>query len=180
MGLSLFVNGEKVNFKLTEHEVRAYDFIYSAPNSKKSKAAEDERYLKITGDISRIIEKNNAVLELIRKWAKSEYTDDTYFNHVKITETYNDMRWKDNIAASYHQNNTVNDEPNRKYVSFDGHFELVFNGDNALQTQYNNSDDMGTYNYYDPDADGVGHAIYDVEPYGLIPGMIKWGNVPNI
>ena len=92
----------------------------------------------------------------------------------------NDMRWKDNIAASYHQNNTVNDEPNRKYVSFDGHFELVFNGDNALQTQYNNSDDMGTYNYYDPDADGVGHAIYDVEPYGLIPGMIKWGNVPNI
>jgi len=71
MGLSLFVNGEKVNFKLTEHEVRAYDFIYSTPNSKKSKASEDERYLKITGDISRIIEKNNAVLELIRKWAKS-------------------------------------------------------------------------------------------------------------
>ena len=64
----------------------------------------------------------------------------------------------------------------RKYVSFDGHFELVYNDDNVLLTQYNNPEDMGTYNYSHPD-DIVGHIIKDVKPYGAI--WMKWGNVPE-
>ena len=85
-----------------------------------------------------------------------------------------DMKWDDTVAANYHQNHTVNNKPNRKYVSFDGHFELVYNDNNVLLTASNNPDDMGTYNYASPD-NWYEHYIKDVKPYGAI--SIKWGNV---
>ena len=86
------------------------------------------------------------------------------------------MKWDDSVAADYHQNITTNNKPNRKYVSFDGHFELVYNNDNILQTAKNNPLDMGTYNYANP-SNWAGHFVMDVKPYGAV--WIKWGNVPE-
>ena len=88
------------------------------------------------------------------------------------------LKWNGNVLSGFHQNNTVNRPfSNRKYVSFDGYFELIFNDDNVLQTQYNNPDDMGTYNYYNPTTQSDLHFKYDVSPYGLI--RRKWGNIKN-
>ena len=60
---------------------------------------------------------------------------------------------------------------NIKYVSADGHFELIYNGNNELLTQDNNPDDMGTYNYYSPVTNKMLHSYYDVIPY------FEYGNV---
>jgi len=88
MGLSLTVEGAKVNFQLSDYEIRGYEFDYHATHSKYAKGFEDVRSLRIIGDISRIIEKNREILELIRRWAKQEYTDDSYYNSVKMSYTY--------------------------------------------------------------------------------------------
>lgn len=63
-------------------------------------------------------------------------------------------------------------------MSYDGFFELLYNGKNILQTESNNPEDMGTFNYYSPTSETDGHRIYDVEPYGYFNGN-KYGNVPK-
>jgi len=88
MGISLSVKGDKMEFDLIDYEIRAYEFTFSSPNSKYAKGSEDERYLSITGDISKTIENHKDILETIRDWAKIEYEDDSYYNWVKVTETY--------------------------------------------------------------------------------------------
>ena len=80
-----------------------------------------------------------------------------------------DMKWE-TVIASYHQNHKVNGIDNVKYVSADGHFEVVYNANNVLQTKNNNPDDMGTYNYRSPN-DWLGHYYKDILPYN------NWGNV---
>jgi len=90
MGLALTVEGTKVNFQLSDYEIRGYEFDYHAPHSKYAKGFEDERSLRIIGDISRTIEKNRDILELIRRWAKQEYVDESYYSYVKATYTYSE------------------------------------------------------------------------------------------
>jgi len=80
------------------------------------------------------------------------------------------MQWT-TVIASMHQHHTVNGIENIKYVSADGHFEIIYNGAYELLTSENNPDDMGTYNYYSPIVNPYYHAYYDVIPYG------EYGNV---
>jgi hypothetical protein len=82
-----------------------------------------------------------------------------------------DLKWVElpYVQTLFHQNLALN---NRKYVSADGHFEMIFDSDDILQTEDNNYRDMGTYNYYGPN-DTANHTTYDVKPY------FKWGNIPN-
>lgn len=77
----------------------------------------------------------------------------------------------DSVQADEHQNHKTNGKENRKYVSYDGYFELIYNDNNVLQTEKNNPDDMGTFNYYSPKTEIVGHLEYDWWSYKL------WGNV---
>ena len=63
---------------------------------------------------------------------------------------------------------------NRKYVSFDGHFEIVYSAENILLTEGSGDIDMGTYNY-SPSTDGdnviekgeayLEHYKKDMKPY---------------
>lgn len=80
-------------------------------------------------------------------------------------------KWIDSVIVSEHQNHTVNGKDNRKYVSHDGYFELIYNDNNILQTEKNNPDDMGTFNYYSPTEEKLGHLEYDWYSYKW------WGNV---
>ena len=75
-----------------------------------------------------------------------------------------EYKWDDGVLANEHQNHTING-PNKKYVSYDGYFELIYNGNNELQTKFNNPDDMGTFNYYSPNEEMFGHIAYDWAPY---------------
>ncbi len=95
----------------------------------------------------------------------------TWEQFEKLSERLpNNMKWE-KVIASFHQNHIVNGRENVKYVSPDGHFELVYNDNHELLTEYNNPDDMGTYNYYSPIKNEVKHTYYDVLPY------LDYGNV---
>ena len=95
----------------------------------------------------------------------------TWAQFEKLSERLSDkMQWEV-VISTFHQHHTVNGKENIKYVSPDGHFELVYNGNYELLTKFNNPDDMGTYNYYLPINDKANHAYYDVVPY------IEYGNV---
>lgn len=97
------------------------------------------------------------------------------------------LQWNDNVKSDFHQYHQVNHIPNSKYVSACGHFEIIYNSKNIVQNQYNNPDDMGTYNYYNPDKQALLHTVYDVYPYDnlLISAFFKlkilngYTNVPR-
>ena len=77
-----------------------------------------------------------------------------------------DLGWDDSVAANCHQF-TAGDQPNEKWVSPDGKYEVIFDSSGRIVTA---PEDYGTYNYCDPNDDPVGHAIKDVVPWVL------WGN----
>ena len=101
------------------------------------------------------------------------------------------LKWKPEKRASYHQKIKIFGRKNVKYVSACGHFEAVYSGlshptgedgNRLLWTKHNNPYDMGTYNYTGPSNAG-GHTIQDVIPYGALAllghSFLKWGNVPE-
>ena len=72
-----------------------------------------------------------------------------------------------------------------KYVTADGHFELIFSGvTHTLYTEENNSLDMGTYNYRTPN-DLVLHGTFDVAPFQKYLNTVKdywadyWNRYPD-
>ena len=75
-------------------------------------------------------------------------------------------------ASAEHQHHTVGGTNNEKWISADGHFEAVYSSAHVLQTQYNNPDDMGTYNYYSYLTHPVKHLNHDLLPYKI------YGNMP--
>jgi len=73
------------------------------------------------------------------------------------------------------EENAYHGEGNTKYISSDGHDELVKSGDIEL-TEENDPENMGTYNILNPRgniAEKTGHIIVDVIPY------IFFGNEPS-
>ena len=77
--------------------------------------------------------------------------------------------WDDNVSANCHQF-TSPKRNNKKYVSTDGRFEVIYN-DKGYRVD--DPRDVGTYNFISPNKDGLGHVIVDVLPW------IWYGNSPN-
>ena len=77
--------------------------------------------------------------------------------------------WKDNVGAACHQFLSP-DRSNKKYVSPDGHSEVIYDRDGHIVTA---SEDYGTYNFADSRRDPIGHFYQDVLPW------ILWGNDEN-
>jgi hypothetical protein len=63
-----------------------------------------------------------------------------------------------------------NGEYNLKFVSDDGHFEIIYNKDGKKITQEKDPKNMGTFNYADPVLNPRKHSVLDVMPYFI------WGN----
>ena len=96
-----------------------------------------------------------------------EYDWDTFqkLNSVLPSKlAWSELPWD---QSAFHKIGQVN---NRKYVSADGHFEMVFTKENYLVNEKFSPTNMGTYNYYGPSNASL-HAKYDVYTWG------KWGNV---
>lgn len=94
-----------------------------------------------------------------------------YYSDASDRQYYVDKNgnyWIHGVADACHQNSVKSDEHNEKYVSFgDESFEVIYNNDGEICYDPR---DYGTYNYYSPDDETVGHAIFDVIPWLL------WGN----
>ena len=70
--------------------------------------------------------------------------------------------------SSMHQFNRHDGVANSKWISPDGHREVVFTGSGKNQRITNDSRDVGTYNYFNPNKNPVGHTITDVLPYLIL------------
>ena len=69
---------------------------------------------------------------------------------------------KDSAMHQFHKEDGVR---NSKWVSPDGHREVVFTGKGEHQHITLDPRDEGTYNFFDPKKNPVGHALVDVLPY---------------
>lgn len=67
--------------------------------------------------------------------------------------------------SSMHQFHTEDGVKNSKWVSPDGHREVVFTGKGENQHITTDPRDQGTYNFFDPKKNPLGHAALDVMPY---------------
>ena len=102
-----------------------------------------------------------------------------YFN-AEFPESSKDLKglWNSRIAADCHQFSVPADKRkdpksrNKKYVSFDGHYEAIYGsgGEGQIVTDPR---DVGTYNFISPAENKVGHGIVDVAPW------VIWGNSYN-
>ena len=85
------------------------------------------------------------------------------------------MGWRKLSAkeSAMHQYNRRDGVANSKWVSADGHKEVVFTGKGKNQHITEDIRDEGTYNYKDPQKHKIGHATKDVIPYMFL------GNSPT-
>lgn len=74
---------------------------------------------------------------------------------------------KDSSMHQFHREDGVK---NSKWISPNGHREVVFTGKGENQHITTDPRDQGTYNFFDPKKHPIGHATLDVLPYML------WGN----
>jgi hypothetical protein len=90
MRLDLTVEGEKVNFELNNYEIIRYEFEYKVNNCKYAKSSDTYQVLKIVGNVSKIIDKDESIIEVIRNWSKEVFRDISYYKSVKIACVYNE------------------------------------------------------------------------------------------
>lgn len=106
----------------------------------------------------------NPVVYYIREahWNRNQYNQNV--DYITARDHWTKLLPKESV---YHQIGPGN-ERNMKFVSPDGHSELVFNCNYELVTDPIN---RGTYNFYGPrDLYGVPNFVFDVIPYYI------WGN----
>lgn len=77
------------------------------------------------------------------------------------------MGWRklSSKESAMHQYGQTDGVENSKWVSPDGHKEVVFTGKGKNQHITVDARDEGTYNYYDPQKNPLGHTVADVMPY---------------
>lgn len=90
MSIQFKVSGSSADFDLTDYEIRGFEFGYKVLDSQYAKGYEDERCLKVIGDISRTVEKSAEAMEIIRKWSVNEYENEGYYHLAKVSFTYSD------------------------------------------------------------------------------------------
>ncbi len=103
-------------------------------------------------------------IDALKKWhhARNQYNQIVSFNYAY-------KFWDSTVSAYYHQMGE-GAENFKKFVSPDGHSELVFTSCGELVTDPVN---IGTYNFSNPQEEPVQHFINDMLPYYI------WGNSPN-
>lgn len=69
---------------------------------------------------------------------------------------------KESEMHQFHQEDGVR---NTKWISPDGHREVVYTGKGANQHITTDPRDVGTYNFANPKKDPIGHTLFDVLPY---------------
>lgn len=75
--------------------------------------------------------------------------------------------------SAMHQNNKEDGVNNSKWIDKTGKREVVFTGKGSNEHVTTDPRDIGTYNFFNPKKNPIGHAVVDVLPYYL------WGNTKD-
>ncbi|MDD3793571.1 MAG: DUF6531 domain-containing protein [Candidatus Gracilibacteria bacterium] len=157
--------------------VREYDkFLkledeYNIINNKFNRALINPLDYK-TSELLRPL-RNQAYFELI---AQEEITKELHYSRNKYNvdagdniSLVNGNKWGELplYLSWYHQQTASIIQPNRKFISNDGHYETIYEYNGSIE---NDIRDIGTYNIFDPVIDADNHIKYDIDPY------YKWGN----
>ena len=109
-------------------------------------------------------------------YARNQYNTDLPQTEKQMVQLVKNGEWvraKESDAAC-HQNNVKGKYKNVKYISSDGHKEVVYSREKKHMGEIvTNDEDMGTYNFASYINDPRGHVRKD-----LIPWLI-WGNTPD-
>ena len=70
--------------------------------------------------------------------------------------------------SALHQFDTKEGFNNLKFISPDGHREVVFTGEKGNRHITKNVSDEGTYNFFNPNKHPIAHGIVDVAPYMIL------------
>ena len=155
-----------------------YNYCYSNPN----------KYVDLDGNIpivvavaaGAIIAYNSSSMDKIlyiptkeEHYNRNMYNTGLPQNVIKAQKA----EWDGTVPADCHQATATNG-PNIKYVSPDGHREVIY--DSSGETIVNDPRDIGTYNYWPINKSGhskavnyAGHFTHDILPW------IVWGNSEN-
>ena len=188
--MDMFENGEMAPMAYTYLMNLTYQWLLANTQEEKDvyhQWAEDFRnndYLTTGGEFKNVDE---GIIFMPSLPGNTLTKDEHFFrNELNIQLSYNDIQKLNNNpdvpdcvkwdllsldASALHQNTAVGG-PNLKYVSKDGHFEVVFNANHQI---IYDPLDMGTYNYVSPN-DAMGHAAKDVVPYYSYKGNVKDSN----
>lgn len=100
--------------------------------------------------------------------ADDSWHDDRNDHNDRISFIEAKETWNGTVPARFHRlpgwEFSIDNLGNLKFVSPDGHSELVFTEDGILVEGCLNK---GTYNYFNPQTDSWNHFIYDMIPYLL-------------
>ena len=150
-------------------ELRILKEEYASEHSGNPRAEKNLRFL--TGELFQETESNQG---LVRR-ANEVPSKETHYNRNHLMpagslpqspEMALARGWDQGVGAACHQF-TSPDRSNIKFVSPDGHSEVIFDHSGKLVTA---PEDYGTYNFSDSRQDPVGHFYQDV-----LPGLL-WGN----
>ncbi|NVP17726.1 RHS repeat-associated core domain-containing protein, partial [Candidatus Gracilibacteria bacterium] len=113
--------------------------------------------------------------ELKESIAKDLHYKRNSFNTLYVPENVNKLDMNEWVKLPYyksvlHQKTAILHTPNSKFISLDGHQEVVYMNNGFLETDV---EDIGTYNIYSPLENPILHNKYDVDTY------YEWGNGPN-
>lgn len=139
--------------ELDTHISEKYDINWKSESYKKTRRESAERVHPIKYKIGTKIghyNRNDNNIDLPKNDAEAEK-----------------MGWRklSTKESAMHQFNKKDGVANSKWVSADGHKEVVFTGKGNRQHITKDIRDEGTYNYYDPQKNPVGHTVADVLPY---------------
>lgn len=137
-----------------------YPLDYKSHNSKEKKLNPKKALNKYTGGLKKTIGNK------IGHYTRNQHNVDLPKNDADAKKK--GWRKLSSKESAMHQFSQEGGVENSKWVSPDGHREVVFTGKGKKQHITKDVRDEGTYNYYDPQDHPVGHTVYDVIPYIIL------------
>lgn len=137
-----------------------YPLDYKSHNSREKKLNPKAALTKYTGGLKATVGNK------IGHYTRNELNVDLPKNDADAAKK--GWRKLSSKESAMHQFSQEGGVENSKWVSPDGHREVVFTGKGRKQHITKDVRDEGTYNYYDPQVNPLGHTVYDVLPYIIL------------
>ncbi len=180
----MYENGEMAPMAYTYLMKQTYDYLLAKTQKEKDKIKNDTDAFRKSGYKTTGIAKYDEGIKRMPTKPSAPISEDEHFfrNELNLSYSYEDLQKINKVApnnvkwnlyppekSALHQN-TSDDNSNKKYVTADGHFEVVYDKNGKLLSENYYPVDMGTYNY---GVSATEHTELDIVPYYQYKGNVK-------